>query len=152
MSSKQRIELRRLALFTVVGALNTAVCYALFALLVYWAQWHYNLALVADYAFGIVLGYVLHRVSTFADRMHGRQAFGKYTLTLIATFVLNVALLDLIVERRWLEPLAAQAIAMMLVTLASYLLQMRWVFPAYAEPERLPGAAQPKPPQTRTAA
>src|ERR1700675_3135394 len=109
MSSKQKIELRRLALFTVVGTLNTAVCYALFAMLVHWAQWHYNLALVADYAFGIVLGFVLHRVSTFADRMHGRQEFGKYTVTLIATFLLNVALLDLIVERRWLEPLAAQA-------------------------------------------
>lgn len=137
MLPDQKLELRRLMLFTVMGTLNTVVCYALFAALVHWAGWHYNLALVADYAFGIGLGYVLHRGSTFADRKHLSQAFGKYTVTLVATFLLNLALLDAIVALDLLEPLTAQAVAMTAVTLASYLLQKHWVFRAHDGPNCL---------------
>ena len=126
------LELRRFAVFGMVGALNTAICYALFALLFHVCGWHHHLALVADYAFGIVVGYVLHRSSTFADRNYLRQAFGKYSLTLVATFGANLALLDLIVRARLLEPLWAQALAMTLVTAAGFLVQTHWVFRQHA--------------------
>ena len=126
--SRRSAETRRLVVFVVVGTVNTAICYALFAVLVYAYGCHYNVALVADYAFGTMLGYVLHRLSTFADRKPLRRAFRKYTLALVATFVVNLILLDLLVERDWLNPLAAQASAMSVATLASYVLQKHWVF------------------------
>jgi putative flippase GtrA len=131
ISPERGVEIRRLAVYGVVGTLNTALCYALFALLAHGCAWHYRYALAADYAFGLVLGYVLHRVSTFADRKHLRQAFGKYTITLAATFVLNFLLLDAIVQSRLLGPVAAQAVAMIAVTMASYLAQKQWVFRSY---------------------
>ena len=135
MLPQQRIELRRLIVFGVVGTLNTAICYALYAALVEWADWNYRLALVADYAFGIVLGYVLHRLSTFADRRNLKQAFGKYTVALVGAFLLNYVALEWLVERQLLGALAAQAVAMIFATLASFLLQKHWVFRSHDRPE-----------------
>jgi putative flippase GtrA len=133
MLPEKNIELRRLVLFGVIGTLNTAICYALYAALVELADWNYKLALVADYCFGIVLGYVLHRASTFADRRNLKQAFGKYTVTLVAAFLLNYVALEWLVEKRMVDALAAQAVAMTLATLASYLLQKHWVFRSHAQ-------------------
>ncbi len=132
MGARKRTELRRLALFGIAGTVNTATCYALFAGLVRLGAWDHRLALAADYAFGTALGYVLHRVSTFADRKNVGQAFGKYTVTLVATFALNFAILDAIVRARLVGPLAGQAAAMAAVTLASYLAQKHWVFRSHA--------------------
>jgi putative flippase GtrA len=117
--------------YALVGTANTVICYALFAALVHACGWHYRVALAADYAFGAVVGYALHRVSTFADRKHLRQAFGKYTATLAATFVGNYLLLDAIVRLRLVGPVPAQAAAMIVVTLAGYGVQKRWVFRSY---------------------
>jgi len=149
MLPEQKLEIRRLIVFGAVGAVNTAVCYTLYASLVRWAGWHYNLALVADYAFGAVLGFTLHRLATFADRTHLRQAFGKYALTLTACFALNFAVLDWNVQKLLLDPLPAQAIAIAIVTLFSYLMQKHWVFRCHrqapavsvskAEPAAVPG-------------
>jgi putative flippase GtrA len=125
--SLRLVELKRLFVFSATGTLNTAVCYALFAVLVQ-AGCHYNLALAADYALGIVLGFVLHRLSTFADRKHLHRAFGKYLVALVAMFLVNLALLDLLVALDMLGPLAAQLVAMCAATLASYALQKDWVF------------------------
>lgn len=137
-------EFRRLIVFGAVGTLNTIVCYALFVALVHGIGLHYDLALAADYGFGILVGYALHRFSTFADRTHVRRAFGKYTVTLVATFAANLVLLDAIVRNRWLDPLAAQAVAMITVTLASYGAQKHWVFRSHAQ-RAIPSQPAPQP-------
>ena len=143
--------MRRMLVFGAVGSLNTAICYALFALLVETFRWHYEVALAADYAFGIVLGYGLHRLATFGDRQHLRRAFGKYTVTLIATFLANFALLAAIVGAGWLDPLAAQAVAMTAVTLASYLAQKHWVFRSHRLPNTADSPAASGPAMRRAA-
>jgi putative flippase GtrA len=153
MSPAHKLEIRRLIVFGAVGAVNTAVCYTLYASLVRWGGWHYNLALVADYALGAVLGFTLHRLATFADRTHLRQAFGKYALTLIACFALNFAVLDWNVQKLLLDPLPAQAIAIAVVTLFSYLLQKHWVFRCHRLASSVgPAKAESVAVQRRTAA
>jgi putative flippase GtrA len=137
-SASRGTEIRRLVVFGAVGTVNTALCYALFVVLVHTCAWHYNLALAFDYAFGIVLGYALHRSSTFADQKHLHQAFSKYTITLVATFLANLAMLDVIVRWRLLEPLPGQAVAMLTVTLGSYLVQKHWVFRSRVEADSAP--------------
>ncbi|HEX3724619.1 MAG TPA: GtrA family protein [Pirellulales bacterium] len=134
MPITKNAEIKRLLVFGAVGTLNTAACYVVFAILVHVFAWHYNLALVADYAFGVVLGYSLHRISTFADRIHVRGGFGKYAVTLVVTFALNLILLDWLVERDWFGPVEAQAFAMVAVTFASYRMQKHWVFRSYDPP------------------
>lgn len=126
--------------FALVGAANTALCYAVYVALVE-LRWHYNAALVADYAFGSLFGFALHRAATFADRRHIRQAFGKYAVTLVVTFAINLAILDLLVVRDVLTPLAAQAVAMVLATAATYRLQTHWVFRSHEAASRAHEAA-----------
>lgn len=121
-------ELRRLLVFGVMGTLNTAICYALFAALVRAYAWHYNAALVVDYGFGMVLGFGLHRQATFADRTHVRGAMAKYAITLGAAFLADLAILNLIIVSQMLGPLVARAVAVTIVTTFSYLLQKHWVF------------------------
>jgi putative flippase GtrA len=126
-------ELRRLLVFGAMGSLNTAICYALFATLVKAYAWHHNAALVIDYGFGIVLGFALHRWATFADRTHLRSAMRKYAATLGGGFLLDLALLNLLMTGQWLGPLSARAAAVLVVTACSYLLQKHWVFRSHAE-------------------
>ncbi|REK18833.1 MAG: GtrA family protein [Planctomycetota bacterium] len=128
-------EFRRLLVFFSVGALNFAVTYVLFAALVQ-LGWHYNLALAASYIFSIGFGYLLHRGSTFADREHVRQGFGKYAISVLLAFLVNLALLDWIVGRGLLAPLSGQAVAMSLATLFGYQLQTHWVFRSRRRPNR----------------
>ena len=135
MSLIQRIELKRLIVFGTVGSFNTIVCYALYAALVHTLLWHHNAALVADYVFGAGLGFTTHRLSTFADRKHVKQAFGKYLTTLVVSFTLNLTLLNCIIATRLLNPLAAQAASIGFVTLVSYMLQKHWVFRSHHAPE-----------------
>jgi putative flippase GtrA len=144
----QATEIRRLVVYAAVGTLNTALCYAVFAALVHLCAWHHDLALAADYAFGIVAGYVLHRISTFADRKQLRQAFGKYTVTLLATFAANFVLLDLLVRGGALGPLVGQAVAMTVVTLASYRAQVLWVFRSHVEAAAAVPSTPPPPAMT----
>lgn len=121
-------EMRRLLVFGVMGTLNSAVCYALFATLVHVFAWHYNAALVVDYGFGVMLGFALHRQATFADRTHLQGALAKYAATLGVVFLCDLAILNLLVASGVLGPLVAQAVAVVFVTTFSYLLQKHWVF------------------------
>jgi putative flippase GtrA len=144
MSSETKLELRRLVVFGIMGSLNTGVCYVAYAALVHALAWDYRLALVADYCFGAVLGFLLHRVATFADRKHVRLAFGKYVATLVLAFLLNFAVLDWTVRRMLLDPLAGQAVALIFVMAMSYLMQKHWVFRSHHEPQG-EFAAEPEP-------
>ena len=138
-----KTEIRRLIIFGMVGTFNTCVCYGLYAALLHALKWHHNGALVADYAFGAVLGFATHRLATFADRKHVRQAFGKYLTTLGVAFLLNVALLNAIVASGILDPLLAQAAAIGHVTLVSYMLQKHWVFRSHDQPAGPVGGQSP---------
>ncbi len=120
--------------FTAVGAVNTVICFVVYAALVE-LGWHYNLALFVDYGFGAIFGYALHRVATFSDRTHLRLAFGKYAVTLAIMLMVNFAVLDALVAGAWLSPLAAQAVALVVATSVSYRLQTHWVFRSHERPD-----------------
>jgi putative flippase GtrA len=122
------VEWRRALRFIAAGLLNTVVCYGLFAALVHLAAWNYRLALVADYGLGIVLGYGLQRLTTFVDRRHVRWSAPKYVAVCLATFLINLALLDMAVRLLRLHPIVAQGLSLAIVTAAAYTLQKQWVF------------------------
>lgn len=147
MLPKNRQDMRRLAVFAAAGTVNSALCYAGF-LVMLGLRWHYNLALVGAYVLGAVLGYALHRTTTFADRRELRSAFGKYAVTLVIMFLLNFALLDGLVATRAFSPAVGQFIAMIAATLAVYRLQTEWVFRCHSveEPaEKTPAPVEPEP-------
>lgn len=120
-------EHRKILKFVVSGGAKTVAMYGLYWLLVEIGL-HYQIALIADYVGGVLLGYVLQRFWTF--RSHGRpsRGFEKYLLVNVLIYVSNSILLGLGVEVLRLDEQLAQIPALALVTVASYLLQRFWVF------------------------
>ena len=118
---------KRLARFVIVGGLNTALTYALYAGLV-WYGYQYLLALTIEYAIGILAGFIANRKWTFAYRDRIGPAFFRYMATYCGVYVLNAALLMFFVELAGLNKFLAQFFALSMATLASYIAQHRWVF------------------------
>jgi putative flippase GtrA len=128
MSSVDRLHVKSLR-FLLTGGVNTVVFYGLYLLLLR-LGWPYVLALTAEYAGGIVAGYLMNRYWTF--RSHGRpeRGFLKYCATYGVVFVLNLAFLGAIVKLGLLGPALGQIAAFSAATVVSFLLQNFWVFHA----------------------
>jgi putative flippase GtrA len=118
---------KRLSRFVIVGGLNTALTYALYAGLV-WYGYHYLLALTIEYIIGILAGFIANRQWTFASRDRIGPALFRYMATYCGVYVLNAVLLMFFVESAGLDKLLAQLCALVIATLSSYLAQSRWVF------------------------
>ena len=112
--------------FLIVGGINTVLGYGIFVLLEYliagrFGDFSYMLALVIQYSISIILAFILHR--RFVFQVQGRLwlDFGRFVLTNLVGFGLNAALLPLLVQFAGLHPRVAQAVALLLVTVVSYL-------------------------------
>jgi len=111
-----------------VGAVNTAVTYALYAGLVALGV-PALAALVADYALGIVLGFALNRKYTFnASQGPLGPSFLRMVLSYLPLLGVNLVLLFVLVHwLSWNEYLA-QIVALGLVTVLSFFVQKLFVF------------------------
>jgi putative flippase GtrA len=110
--------------FLIVGAVNTAVGYAVFAL-VYWfvlsdVRLGYLVSLAVSYAVAISLAFVLYR--RFVFRVTGRvvRDFVAFVGVYAVAIGTNALLLPLLVEVLGVHPLLAQAVALVVTTLISY--------------------------------
>lgn len=126
MSSAERVSVKSLK-FLLAGGINTIVFYIVYVLLIR-LGWHYTLALLTEYAGGIVAGYYMNRYWTFVS--HGRPEHGsiKYCVAYGIVFCLNLFFLGLIVELRILGPIPGQIVVIGIVSAISFLLQNFWVF------------------------
>ena len=120
-------EFKHLVRFVIVGGVNTALTYALYAGLV-WYGIHYLLALTIEYAVGILAGFIANRQWTFANRDHIGPALFRYIAMYCGVYVLNAVLLTFFVELADMHKLLAQLFALGIATIASYIAQRRWVF------------------------
>lgn len=122
-------ERSKVVKFLIVGGTNTALMYGLYLLLL-WVGVAYVPAVIADYAIGIAVGYLLNRHWTFASQGRPTYGFLKYCTSYVGVFLLNLVLLVGFVELGDIDEGIAQIPAIGLATVASYLLQRRWVFRA----------------------
>ena len=115
--------------FLLVGAFNTALIYSVYVALVYFGM-HYNLALLLDYIIGIALGYHLNKNYTFTKDIEAKESpsLGKYVISYVVVFALNLLLLNLFVQLGWMGAIIAQLVAVIIATLCSFVLQDKWVF------------------------
>jgi putative flippase GtrA len=119
-------EQRKFVKFLLVGGFKTVSAYGVYLLLL-WGGLHYNLALVGDYVFGILLGYRLNRSWTFADQGRTQGAFPRYVSANVLAFLINALALNLAVEVG-MDPAIGQIPSLAIATIASYLLQRHYVF------------------------
>jgi putative flippase GtrA len=117
-------ERRRIATFVVVGVLNTAFGYALFAALYLMLQSHRAAAVLA-YAGGVLFNYFSTGRLVFDSRNF--RALVPFILGYLVILGLNLLLLEILVG--WgVNALAAQALSLPPLVVASYLINSRIVF------------------------
>lgn len=110
--------------FVLVGGVNTAVGYAVFALaelfLFAGMPFGYMLALVLSYVIGIAVAFGLYRAFVFRDALGWRRSLPRFISVYLAAIGLNALLLPLFVAVLGLHPLLAQALCLVATTLMSY--------------------------------
>ena len=119
--------IRQLSKYAVVGGLNTAIDFALYALLVLGGVW-YVAAKVMAWAVATVNGYVLNRRWTFEAGPFCRVGLAKYTAVQASGMAVNVGLLVALVELAGVGQLLAQVIAAPLAALVTFLANRHWTF------------------------
>ena len=123
-----RATLRQFLHFNVIGVVNTALAYGVYAGLVALGTGHY-VALVADYAFGIVFGFFMNKRFTFAIKGRADRAMmGRMVLTYGTLLLFNLALLWVLVDHLHWNKYIAQALALAVVVVSSFATQKLFVF------------------------
>ena len=116
------------ARFLVVGAAGYGVNLLVFALLV-GAGVKYVPASVVSYVVSNALMYVGNRYFTFRLGHEGFwSAYARYLLVGFVVVAMNAAVLALLVEGLDLDETVAQALSLLAVTPAAYVMFKRWTF------------------------
>jgi putative flippase GtrA len=110
--------------FTIVGGINTAVGYGLFALFyLLFGKWiGYIASLYASYFFATLLAFYLHRRFTFRVAGTGSllMDFLRFQGVYVIALIINTVALPLLVELAHMHALVAQALIVILTTVLSY--------------------------------
>jgi putative flippase GtrA len=122
-----RIEGGRAAKYAVVGVVNVAIDFALYALLVTLGVW-YPIAKAASLTVATANGYTWNRLWTFRAGPHQYPMLARYVTVQAICYVGNVALLAVLIEALGRSEIVAQAIALPLIAGMSFLLQRLWTF------------------------
>lgn len=115
------------ARFIAVGATNTAITFASYALLLE-AGLHYLGALAPAFVLGALNGYTLNRTWTFRAGAFQSAALARYFTAQLFGLGLNAVLLVLFIELLGAHRLLAQLLAMPIVSGVTFAANRRWVF------------------------
>jgi putative flippase GtrA len=116
------------ARFLVVGAAGYGINIGVFALLV-GAGVKYVPASIVSYVVSNALMYIGNRYFTFRLGHDGFwPAYGRYLLVGLVVVALNAAVLVVLVEGLGLDETLGQALSLLLVTPAAFVMFKRWTF------------------------
>jgi putative flippase GtrA len=122
-----RVEGERAARYAVVGVVNVAIDFALYALLVTVGVW-YPIAKAVSLTVATANGYTWNRLWTFRAGPHQYPMLARYVAVQAICYVGNVALLAVLIELLDRSEVVAQVIALPLIAGLSFLLQRLWTF------------------------
>jgi len=125
-TSRQAGVLRQFVRFVVVGASNTTISLASYAVLL-WLAVPYAAAGGIAFVLGAVNGYILNRRWTFSTRDTTRRRL-KYVVVQLGALGATTALLWLLVSVGDLDRFAAYAVTIPVVTVTTFLASRGWVF------------------------
>ena len=121
------LETRRMVKYAMVGVLNVAIDFTLYALLVTIGVW-YPLAKTMSLVVATANGYTINRMWTFRAGPYRHITLAKYASVQAVALAANVTVLALLVEIAGLDEIVAQAIALPFIAVLSFLGQRLWTF------------------------
>ncbi len=104
--------------FLGTGVVNTMFGYGVYALLVSLGA-HVQVALVAQFALGVIWNYALH--ARFVFGVSGYDKLPRYCLAYVSTYLFNAVLLQ-ILSNAGMNPYAAQLLALVPTVILSFVL------------------------------
>lgn len=113
--------------FMLIGALNTAVGYGVYVLLVQLGL-SYVSSLVFSYITGIIHSYAWNRYWNFRSMSPLGIETVRFVSAYAASFCINLVILRTFIEGHSAQPFIAQAFAIVLTAPAAFLLMRYWVF------------------------
>jgi putative flippase GtrA len=128
-SALEHREVRHATKYGIVGVLNVAIDFALYALLVSLGVW-YVAAKGISLTVATINGYTWNRRWTFRAGQHRTAMLTRYILVQAACYVTNIAVLAILVEALGMGAIPAQAVAVPFVAALSFLGQRMWTFRA----------------------
>lgn len=115
--------------FNLVGITNTFLATMVYLLVAY-GSGSYTLGLIADYAFGIVFGFIANKLFTFErkDEPVTVKQVAKYLVVYGVVFAINLGLLRLAVEQYGYDQYLAQVAIFALIVVPIFFVQKKYVF------------------------
>lgn len=119
--------------FGLVGVMNTAVDYAVYAILYTFVPWfavHYLAAQCVSYAAGTVNSYFVNKFWTFGEKRSSGdgQQFVRFALLNAAALGVSLGLLRVSTELLHFHPLAGKLLVTAVTVILNYLGSKLWVF------------------------
>jgi putative flippase GtrA len=126
--------------FGIVGISNTLITFAVYTLLLKVFGVWYIAASAIGFVVGAVNGFLLNRRWTFAGHVGDAYTPVRWGVVQSAGLALNLGLLYLLVHDAGVDELIAQALATIVVTISTFLVNRAWTFrhePLAQEPSQL---------------
>jgi putative flippase GtrA len=130
-SSKLISIVKKFLSFNIIGLINTAITYGIYALAITVGINHF-IALCIDYSCGITISFFMNKKFTF--KIESKADIGMFLKMIIAyvpTFIVNAGLLWLFVNMWGMNKYLSQIIALGIVSLFSFFMQHKFVFKSH---------------------
>ena len=130
MTGFVRSEATRLTGYIASGLASTAAHYVVMVALVQWAGWWEVTASSAGFLAGAAVKYPLNYWVVFKSSARHGRALVRFAIGLAAGFVLNGAILAVLLATLDVHYLVSQVLTTGVVTVVNYLLARNWIFRA----------------------
>jgi putative flippase GtrA len=127
LTAQQQVMCRQWFRYLAVGVSNTVISFGLYVLLVDLGI-HYLAAAVVSSAVAIANSYVLNRRWTFRSTEAHLSALTRFCVTQCGGMALDLGLLYSLVRVVELPRVPSQALAILAVSVATFLVNRRWTF------------------------
>lgn len=117
--------------FCIVGVLNTAVDYIVYAICVKFFGIHYAISQVIGPIFGIINSFILNRLWTFKSDNKGKktlQELVQFVIVNVVSIGISVIALGILVDGNGMEELIAKVIIIPVTQIVNFLGYKLWVF------------------------
>ena len=111
--------------FAFVGALNTALAYALFAAFIY-AGWHYTVATLVAGVLSVLTGYKAQRRYVFSFR--GDSRLLRFSLVFVAIYALSIGIQGALSDLGGISHYVSGAVATVVCAAVSFFVNRYYVF------------------------
>jgi len=116
--------------YLIIGGWNTIFGYGVFAVLYFWLEGsiHYLFILSISYILSITNAYIGYKLFVFRTRGNIFREYLRFYVIYGVSFLINLAVLPLLVELLSLNMYAAQAVVTIITIVGSYVLHKNFSF------------------------